>query len=104
MPPDSRSDPRSDLRIAALRAEVDDLDERIVAALHRRAGLVRAIALRKRELGLAALDPAREHEMAAMLAVPVRDGVPAHDMRRILAFAMRTFRRIASSPGPEAPQ
>lgn len=100
MPPDSHID----LRIAALRAEVDDLDQRIVAALHRRAGLVRAIARRKRDLGLLALDPSREREMAAMLAGPVRNGVPERDLRRILAFAMRTFRRIASSPGSEAPQ
>ena len=92
---EARSD---DLYLATLRAEIDDLDARIVDLLHERAARVRAVGARKRALGLPALDPARERAMAVRLAAPRERGLGQRDLARILAFAMRSYRRIAASP------
>jgi chorismate mutase len=87
-----------DLHLATLRAEIDDLDARIVDLLHERAARVRAVGARKRLLGLPALDPAREREMADRLARAHPRGLGRDELARILAFAMRVYRRLAASP------
>lgn len=46
-------------RLAALRAEIDDVDERLVAALAERFAVVREVALLKADSGLPVLAPDR---------------------------------------------
>jgi len=98
------TDPAADLRVRTLRDELDDVDRRLVELLHRRARLVRAVAQRKRALGMPALDPARERAMAEDLLAAEEHGLPPRDLARVLAFAMRRYRALAQATANAAPQ
>jgi len=54
--------------LAGLRAELDEVDRAILAALNRRAALAQEVGLRKRAAGVGVYRPARERDLVAALA------------------------------------
>lgn len=81
--------------LRALRAEMDTLNERLVAVLHERARLARRIGRCKRALGIAAGDDVREQQMldAASTSMPP-DGFPPTALRGILAEVFARSREL----------
>jgi chorismate mutase len=67
-----------DPELAQWRAAIDDVNTRLVAVLHERAHLCRAIGAWKKSRGLPGPDDAREAEM---LAAMTKD-LPAHGFSR----------------------
>ncbi|MGE0144049.1 MAG: chorismate mutase [Planctomycetota bacterium] len=92
--------PRDQLELTALRAEIDDVDRRIVALLDRRAHLVRALAPRKSALRLPAVDRERERAMHPTFESRPIDGLAARDLAALRAAARRVYRRIAAESAP----
>jgi chorismate mutase len=87
----------TDPEIARLRAAIDEVNDRLAAALHDRARLCRRIRDRKHELGLPAVDPAREVAMLrALLDQAPPDGLPAADLERVLAEVFVASRRLVA--------
>lgn len=83
-----------DPELAALRQRIDAVNRALRDLIQERARVVRAIAARKRALGLPALDPAREREMLADLLRAPGEGFAVPELRRVLALLMRAYRRL----------
>jgi chorismate mutase len=80
--------------LAALRAEIEAVDERIVDALAQRMALARAVRRVKAQAGHPILDPAREAAVVAGVGCRARAaGLPEDEVRalfwRIMAMARR---------------
>ncbi|MCB9877125.1 MAG: chorismate mutase [Planctomycetes bacterium] len=85
--------------LRALRADMDALNDRMLAALHERARLARRIGRLKRDTGAAAVDPAREQAMlAAALAAAPADGFPAPALTAILGAVFAASRELVRAP------
>ncbi len=84
-------------RIDELRAQVDDVDGRLLELLVQRARLARAIGEVKRAEGIALVDPAREEQIIARLAARAGDATDPLDeraVRRLWAAVLEECRRV----------
>ncbi len=84
-------------QLRALRAEIDEVDDRLLELLVRRARVARAIGELKRAHGIAPVDPAREEQLTARLAA--RAGEPTAPLddaaiRRVWAAVLTECRRV----------
>jgi chorismate mutase / prephenate dehydratase len=87
----SRRPPRQSAELARLRAEIDELDRRIVALLNRRAELTVAVGHEKSALGRRAIrDREREREVLLRVSIANEGPVPQADLLAI-------YRRLISS-------
>ena len=86
-----------------LRAAVDDVNRRLVALLHERGRLCRAIGNWKRRHGVAAADPAREAAMRdALLRELPADGYEREQLDAILQALFAASRAlVAGNPTPD---
>ena len=84
-----------DPELARLRARMDDVNRRLVAALHERARLCREIGAWKRRRGLPAVDKAREQAMLdAMLGEPPADGFSRGQLEAVLREVFAASRAL----------
>lgn len=93
-------------RIEALRAEVDEVDDRLLELFVRRARLARAIGEEKRAAALALVDPRREEEILSRQADKAGDATAPLDeraLRRLWAAVLGECRRLVIELGPQAP-
>ena len=109
-----RRPPRQSAELARLRAEIDELDRRIVVLLNRRAELTVAVGHEKSALGRRAIRD-REREREVLLRVSIANGgpVPQADLlsiyRRLIASARaleareRERLRHGEDDGPSEP-
>src|SRR5690606_19591480 len=84
-------------RLDELRAEVDEVDDRLLELLVRRARLARTIGEHKRAQGLALVDPAREEQIAQRLTARTGDATDPLDppaVRRLWAAVLAECRRV----------
>ena len=80
--------------LAALRAEVERVDEAIVALVAERVRLAQRIGVAKRAAGSPTLDPAREAAVVRRNAELARDhGLPADEVREIFWRVIGLCRR-----------
>jgi chorismate mutase/prephenate dehydratase len=87
----SRRPPRQSAELARLRAEIDELDRRIVALLNKRAELTIAVGHEKSALGRRAIrDREREREVLLRVSIANDGPVPQADLLAI-------YRRLISS-------
>lgn len=90
-------EPRGSAELARLRAEIDELDRRIVALLNERAELTRAVGHEKSAIGRRGIrDREREREVLLRVSMANAGPLPQADLLTI-------YRRlIASARGLEA--
>ncbi|MCC6648609.1 MAG: prephenate dehydratase [Polyangiaceae bacterium] len=69
--------------LARLRAEIDDVDDALLALLARRAEIVRGIAAAKRAAGAPSLDPTREQRVLERLVARGAGAFPAEGVRAV---------------------
>lgn len=82
-----------------LRTQMDDLNQQLVATLHRRAELARAIGRAKREAGLPPIDPDRELRMLQELSATTPDGGFARNaLQQILDVVFERSRVLVENP------
>ena len=84
-------------RIEALRAEIDEVDDRLLELLARRARLAHAIGEVKRDAGLALVDPRREDVIKDRLAAragPATAPLDASAVRRLWTAVLHECRRV----------
>ena len=87
-----------DDELARLRAAMDEVNGRLVAALHDRARLCRAIGRWKRRRGVPTLDAEREAAMvAAVVHRPEVGGFSAEALRRIFAQVIAESRPLVDA-------
>jgi chorismate mutase len=84
--------PRSSPELARLRAEIDELDRRIVALVNQRAELVRAVGHEKAAIGRRAIrDREREREVLLRVSIHNEGPTPQADLlaiyRKLIASA-----------------
>lgn len=87
-----RRPPASSPELARLRAEIDELDRRIVALVNQRAELVRAVGHEKAAIGRRAIrDRDREREVLLRVSIHNEGPTPQADLlaiyRRLIASA-----------------
>jgi len=87
-----RRPPAASPELARLRAEIDDLDRRIVTLLNQRAELVRAVGHEKSAIGRRAIrDREREREVLLRVSIHNEGPTPQADLlaiyRRLIASA-----------------
>jgi chorismate mutase len=87
-----RRPPRGSAELARLRAEIDELDRRIVGLLNQRAELTRAVGHEKATIGRRAIrDREREREVLLRITMANTGPVPQADLlaiyRRLIASA-----------------
>ena len=110
----SRRPPRQSAELARLRAEIDELDRRIVALLNRRAELTVAVGHEKAAIGRRAIrDREREREVLLRVSIANEGPVPQADLiaiyRRLIASARaleareRERLRHGEDDGPSEP-
>lgn len=89
-----------DAELAQLRAQMDEVNRRLVGVLHDRARLCRQIGSWKRRHGVAAIDPAREQAMlaAALEALPP-DGFSREQLAAVLRAVFLASREVVTA-GP----
>ena len=80
--------------LEGLRAEIKEVDRELIRLLARRVSLARAVGVVKRELGMPALDPAREaavvrHAGALAREAGVRDEEVRHIFWHLIGLARR---------------
>jgi chorismate mutase len=84
-------------RIDALRAEVDEVDDRLLELFVRRARLARTIGEEKRAAGIALVDPRREEEILSRQetkAGPATAPLDGRAVRRLWAAVLLECRRV----------
>ena len=87
-----------DPELAQWRAAIDDVNARMVAVLHERAHLCRAIGAWKRARGMPGPDPEREDEMlAAMTRELPTHGFPREQLEPILRAVLAASRVVVES-------
>lgn len=85
--------------VATLRGEIDACDDELLAALARRAELVRRIGAAKRAAGLPAVDPERERRLVERLqARPDARALGPDGVARIFERIFEVTRRLAAGP------
>lgn len=114
MPSRLRGAPPTSPELARLRAEIDDLDRRIVSLLNQRAELTRAVWHEKVALGRKAIrDREREREVLLRVSITNEGPMPQADLlaiyRRLIAAARaleareRERIRFDTDEAPESP-
>lgn len=88
-----------DAELLALRAEIDATNHALRDALQRRARLVERIARRKRALGVALVDPARERAMLDALLQEPGAGFTRDELAAVLTDLLRHFRMLCVRAG-----
>ena len=85
--------------LAALRAQMDQVNGRLVDVLHERARLSRRIGSHKCAEGIAVIDPEREQVMLQSLlqALPA-DGFPEASLTKILRAVFDASRELVARP------
>lgn len=84
--------------LAAMRTAMDAVNHRLVAVLHERARLCRAIGAWKRAHGVPAADPAREEAMLAdLLRTLPADGFSTAQLTTILRAVFAAAREIVAA-------
>lgn len=97
----STTKPRS---LAALRAEIDDIDHELIALLARRLNVVRDLSAVKRSEGKRVRDPERERNLLADRSqVAATLGVPEELVESLFRVVMRASREFQSSLNVELP-
>jgi chorismate mutase len=87
-----------DDELTLLRGEMDELNRRLVAALHERAALCRRIAAAKRRLSLPAVDAARETAMMTALVASVPgDGFAVAALANVLQVVFAESRALVTA-------
>lgn len=93
------------LELHFMRKAMDAINQKLVAVLHDRARLCRAIGIWKRSQGLDPVDPARE---AAMLEQLLRqrpdDGFPAAQLEVILRAVFAASRDVVTGAAGDTPR
>ena len=107
----ARRPPATSPELARLRAEIDELDRRIVALLNQRAELVRAVGHEKAAIGRRAIrDREREREVLLRVSIHNEGPTPQADLlaiyRKLIASARALeaqerdrLRRDSDGPG-----
>jgi chorismate mutase len=90
-----------DPELAGLRAAIDRTNRELCEVLQRRARLVRAVAARKRALGLALVDPARERAMLAAMLDDAGEGFDRAELRQVLRGLLARYRGLCVRAGSE---
>jgi chorismate mutase / prephenate dehydratase len=90
--------------LAEVRAQIDELDRRLVALLNRRAELGLRAGRLKATSGRPLNDPSREREVLARVAAANEGPLPAHDLLALYASLIDTIRRLEETQesSPEA--
>jgi chorismate mutase len=84
-----------DPELTQWRTAIDDVNLRLVAVLHERAHLCRAIGAWKKTRGIAGPDPAREAEMlAAMTKTVPKHGFAREQLEPILRAVLAASREL----------
>ena len=78
-----------DARLTSLRSEIDDVNERVLALVQRRAEIVLEIAELKRAQGLEGYDPKREDEMLHHLTARANGPFGPAEIREIFQAIFR---------------
>lgn len=85
--------------VERLRAEIDGLDDQLLALLARRIEVVRALGGAKRRAGRPAVDPTRERAIVDRLAArPEGQALGRDALEAIYAQVFRVTRRVAAGP------
>lgn len=85
----------ADPELELLRKQMDDVNRRLVDALHERANVARRIGVHKRAAGLASIDPARELQMRRSLLQDLpADGFSEPALTAILDAVFEQSRRL----------
>ena len=80
-------------RLEAYRAQIDGIDQQIVALLNERAGIVERIGTVKKEAGLPVAVPAREQQVLEQVAEAGKPGpLPPAILQRIYQGILREMR------------
>lgn len=90
-----RNEPTRNAELTTLRADVDRVNERLVALLQQRARIVARIARLKRRAGIAIADPRREQAMLRTALAAAGSGLPRASLARILRLVFAESRRFA---------
>jgi chorismate mutase/prephenate dehydratase len=87
--------------LAALRREIEEVDQRIVSLVARRCRLAEAAGERKRAAGLASVDPAQEAVVVRRAAVRARgEDLPEEEVRQLFWCLIALSRAVQQqSPG-----
>jgi len=91
MPPAMPGDPMLSAAVDNCRAEIDRIDDMILAALDERARVVQRLAVIKRHQGVAAFDPARENSVLDRVSAQANT-LPAERRRAIFAAIIAHMR------------
>ena len=89
-------------RIESLRAEVDQVDDRLLELFVQRARLARSIGEEKRAAGIALVDPLREEDIVARQEEKAGDATTPLDeraLRRLWAAVIGECRRVVVELG-----
>lgn len=84
-------------QVEALRAEVDQVDDRLLELFVRRARLARSIGEAKRAAGIAPVDPRREEEIVSRQEARAGDAtapLDARALRRLWTAVLGECRRV----------
>ena len=92
MPPDPK--PAPDLDFAAMRSEIDALDEQILELVAARIRIVLKVGDYKRARGMNVYDPERERKMLERLCSQAPEPLDADTVRRIFERLIDESRRI----------
>lgn len=88
------------LELHFLRKAMDAINQKLVAVLHDRARLCRAIGIWKRSRGMPAVDEAREQKMLEnLLAGAPEDGFSREQLAAILAAVFAASRTVVENAG-----
>ena len=83
-----------DKRIAQLRKQIDEIDEKIIRLLAERIGLVEKMGQLKKEFNLSAEDPEREKEIIDRLTTLAGGLLSRDQIDRIFESIFHTTRKI----------
>ena len=87
-----------DQRLAAIRAELDSLDEQLVALINQRAHLARRIGMAKSEAGLRVYAPDRERQVLDRVAALNQGPMPERALRSVYRELMSGSLALERSP------
>jgi chorismate mutase/prephenate dehydratase len=84
--------------LSELRARIDDLDDRLRALMHERAGLTARVGDLKRARGEPLLAAAREHEVLSRVRVDEHGPMPALVLEDVFRVVVHACRRLQERP------
>jgi chorismate mutase len=85
---------RGDDRIAALRREIDQIDDQLLELILERVAAVRRIGTLKARQGQAVMDPVREEEILQRLMERARGHLSPDQVRRVFAAVFALSREV----------